>query len=253
MRKSLVLSTVTFLNFGLFAGPEIFDPLEAWKRPGGPTKRPITETVIAGNIKELARYQYKENLLSRVDYVAFDSKEQKEIPAGHSLFEYEKGLLVREQLFDAAGNMTEEIRYQYRDGKLDKSLIHDIKGNARIEWHYVYDKEGILSGGKRLLAGKPTESFKMVKTTTGWLQNIYNAKGELTAKVDLYYQDGLLVKRVKTGLTGTRYADYRYNAEKLLVEIIYHDTIRGEKTLIKKHTFSYSLEKPSQHAAMSAQ
>lgn len=251
MRSILVFIAIFLVNAGLSAGPEIFDPLEAWKRPGGPTKRPVTETVIAGDTTERARYQYKDNLLSRIDYTTLDNKDKKEFPAGYSLFEYDKGLLVHEQLFDAAGNLAEDIRYQYRNGRLEKSLIHDVRGNARIEWHYIYDKEGALSGGKRLLSGKPTESFKMVKTTTGWLQNIYNAKGELTAKVDSYYENGLLVKRVKTGLTGTRYADYRYNTEKLLLEIIYHDTIRGEKTLIKKHTFSYSLEKTSQHTAMS--
>jgi hypothetical protein len=252
MRGVFTFTLLLLLNAGLFAGPEVFDPLEAWKRPGGPDKRPVSETVVAGKTTELARYQYSNNLLSRIDYLSLNERATgpKEIPAGYTLFEYDKGLLTREQLFDAAGNMTEEIRYQYRAGKLDKTLIHDIRGNARIEWQYQYDKEGVLAGGKRLLAGKPTESFKLVKTTTGWLQNIYNAKGELTAKVDSYYENGLLTQRVKSGLTGTRYADYRYNGEKLLVEIVYHDTVRGEKTLVKKHTFSYSLDKVAPGTAL---
>ncbi len=245
MRGALTLTLILLQSAALFAGPEVFDPLDAWKRPGGPAKRPVTETVVAGKSIERARYHYTDNLISRIDYMSVDERATgpKEIPAGYTLFEYDKGILAREQLFDAAGNMTEEIRYLYRAGRLDKTLIHDIRGNARIEWHYQYDKEGVLTGGKRLLAGKPTESFKLVKTTTGWLQNIYNAKGELTAKVDSYFENGLLTQRIKSGLTGTRYADYRYNPDKTLAEIIYHDTVRGEKTLVKKHTFSYSLEK----------
>lgn len=245
MRGALTCTLFFLLTAGLFAGPEVFDPLEAWKRPGGPNKKPVLETVIAGKTTELARYQYSNNLISRIDYASITKHTTgtTEIPAGYTLFEYDNGNLAREQLFDADGNMIEEIRYQYRAGKLDKALIHDIRGKARIEWQYRYDKEGVLIGGRRLLAGKVTESFKLIKTTTGWLQNIYNAKGELTAKVDSYFENGLLTQRVKSGLTGTRYADYRYNAEKSLVEIIYHDTVRGEKTLVKKHTFTYSLEK----------
>jgi len=252
MRGALTFTLFFSINAGIFAGPEIFDPLEAWKRPGGPAKRPISETVVAGNITERARYQYSNNLISRIDYASITESATgaRETPAGYTLFEYDNGNLVREQLFDAAGNLTEEIRYQYRAGKLDKALIHDIRGNARIEWHYQYNKEGVLAGGKRLLAGKTTESFRIIKTTTGWLQNIYNAKGELTAKVDSYFENGLLTQRVKSGLTGTRYADYRYNAEKSLVEIIFHDTVRGEKTLVKKHTFTYSLEKATPGTAL---
>jgi hypothetical protein len=245
MKGALTFTLLLLLNAGIFAGPEVFDPLDAWKRPGGPAKRPILETVVVGKTTELARYRYNDNLLARIDYLSLSENSQgpKEIPAGHTLFEYDKGVLTREQLFDAAGNLTEEIRYQYRAGRLEKMLVHDIRGNAHIEWHYQYDKEGALIGGKRLLDGKLTESFRLVKTTTGWLQNIYNAKGELTAKVDSYFENGLLRQRVKSGLTGTRYADYRYDANKLLVEIIYHETVRGEKTLVKKHTFTYSLDK----------
>lgn len=252
MRGVLTFTLLFLLNTGIFAGPEVFDPLEAWKRPGGPAKRPVSETVVAGKTTELARYQYSNNQITRIDYLSLNASAAgpKEIPAGYTLFDYDKGLLAREQLYDAAGNMTEEIRYVYRGGKLDKMLIHDIRGNARIEWHYQYDRDGVLTGGKRLLAGKLTESFKLVKTTTGWLQNIYNAKGELTAKVDSYFENGLLTQRVKSGLTGNRYAEYRYNGEKLLVEIIFHDTVRGEKTLVKKHTFSYSLEKVTPGTAL---
>lgn len=233
------------LAAGLSAGPEIFDPLEVWKRPGGPARHPVTETVTAGNATELARFSYSDNLLSRIDYVSLNNAATgpKEIPAGHSVLEYDKGILSREQLFDRAGVLTEEIRYQYRSGKLEKALIHDVRGNARIEWHYQYDKEGALSAGKRLLAGKPTESFRLIRTTTGSLQNIYNAKGELTAKVDSSFENGLLTQRMKSGLTGARYAEYRYDKEKSLIEITYHDTVRGQKTLVKKHTFSYSLDK----------
>lgn len=240
------------LQLPVFAGPEIFDPLEAWKKPNAPATRPVTETVVAGSIKEIARYRYENNLLSRIDYYTLGTNPvtPKEIPAGYTLFEYDKNGLVREQLFDGAGNMTEEIRYQYRAGRLEKSLIHDVRGNARIEWQYSYDKEGVLSGGRRLLAGKSTESFKILKTTGGWTQNIYNAKGELTSKVDSVLENGLLTHRIKSGLTGTKYADYRYNDRKLLIEIIFYDTVRGEKVLVKKHGFEYSLDRPVPGTAM---
>jgi hypothetical protein len=58
----------------------------------------------------------------------------------------------------------------------------------------------------------------------------------------MIYENGLLRHRIKTGLTGARYAEYRYNDKNMLIEIIFHDTVRGEKTLVKKHHFEYSLQ-----------
>ena len=172
----------------------------------------------------------------RADYFG-----QKSAPAGYSLYAYEKGMLAREQLFDAAGNLTEDIQYKYRKDKLDKSLINDVRGGTKIEWHYLYDKEGKLVGGKRFIDKKATESFKLVPGTAGISQQIYNAKGELTSKVDSVFENGLLRHRMKTGLTGAKYAEYKYNEKKQLIEIIYHETVRGEKTFVKKHQFEYSL------------
>lgn len=220
----------------LSAGPEIYDPLEAFKRANNLGERPTTETVVAGRVTEKARFTYQNGLLVRTDFLT-----AKNEPAGHTVFEYENGALKTERLFDAAGNLTEEIQYKYRGGKLDKSLVHDIRGNAKIEWQYTYDKSGALVAGKRLLGGKLTESFKLTITPGSSTQNIYNAKGELTSKVESVYENGLLQSRMKTGLVGARFAQYRYNAKKQLIEIIYHDTVRGEKVLVKKHQFDYSL------------
>ena len=64
---------------------------------------------------------------------------------------------------------------------------------------------------------------------------------ELPATLSPALLNGLLRQRVKTGLTGARYAEYRYNQKQQLVEIIYHETVRGEKTFVKKHLFDYSL------------
>jgi|GEM_PF-1930031 len=227
------------------AGPEIYDPLEVYKRQNTLSVRPVRETVTAGGITESARFTYDGNLLTRVDYFG-----QKDIPAGHSTFVYEKGLLMQEQLFDGAGILAEDIRYQYKQGRLEKSLIHDVRGGAKIEWQYMYDKEGNLVAGKRLMAGKPTESFKLVRTTGGVTQNIYNAKGELTSRVESVIEKGVLLSRIKTGLVGARYAEYKYDDKKRLIEIIYHDTVRGEKTFVKKHHFDYSLQRDAPKTAL---
>lgn len=220
----------------LAAGPETFDPLEAYKKANTLSARPKSETVTQGTNTETARFKYENGLLVRADYL-----NQKNIPTGYSLYEYEKGVLSREQLFDAGGNLTEDISYHYKGGRLEKSLIHDIRGSARIEWHYGYDKDGKLVSGKRILDKKQTESFKLVPSPAGMTQHIYNAKGELTGKIESVFENGLLRQRVKTGLTGARYAEYRYNQKQQLVEIIYHETVRGEKTFVKKHLFEYSL------------
>lgn len=245
MRRIPTLAFVVFCQSSLFAGPEIFDPLEAWKKAGAPAKHPVTETVVSGKATEFARFRYENDLLVRIDYSVLGqgSATTREMPAGYTVFEYEKGLLAREKSFSAAETITEEIRYVYRKGRLEKSMIHDMESNTRIEWIYLYDKEGVLSGGKRLIAGKTTESFKLVKTSTGLLQNIYNARGELTAKVNSFIDNGLLTQRVKSGLTGTRYAVYQYNNDRTLAKITFHDTVRGEKILVKTHTFGYSLDK----------
>lgn len=219
------------------AGPEIFDPLEVYKKPNTLQQKPASETVTAGATTETARFTYEGNLLVKAEYFG-----AKNIPAGYTTYEYEKGLLVFERLFDAAGLIAEEIRYEYKKDKLEKSVIKDLRGNAQIEWHYSYDKEGKLAGGKRLLDRKATESFKIVHGTSGYAQHIYNTKGELTSKVEMIYENGLLRHRIKTGLTGARYAEYRYNDKNMLIEIIFHDTVRGEKTLVKKHHFDYSLQ-----------
>lgn len=227
------------------AGPEIYDPLEAYKRANTLSVRPVRETVSAGKTTESARFSYDGNLLARVDYFG-----QKDIPAGYSLFEYDKGNLAHEQLFDGAGKLAEDIRYQYKHGRLEKSLIHDVRGAAKIEWQYMYDKEGILVAGKRLIAGKTTESFKLVRTTGGVTQNIYNAKGELISRVESVIDKGILLSRMKTGLVGARYAEYKYNEQKMLIEIIYHETVRGEKTFVKKHHFDYSLTREMPKTAL---
>lgn len=247
MRISRITITAAVLAaFGaVSAGPEIYDPLEVYKKANSATERPATETVVAGKITERARFTYQNGLLVRTEFLT-----AKNEPAGHSVFEYENSQLKREQLFDAAGNLTEEIQYKYRAGRLEKSLVHDVRGNAKIEWQYLYDKAGNLVGGKRLLAGKLTESFKLVSTPGSSTQNIYNAKGELTSKVESVYESGLLQSRMKTGLVGARFAQYRYNTKKQLIEIIYHDTVKGEKVLVKKHQFDYSLNSESPKTAL---
>jgi len=242
----LTMVSAALAAFGaLSAGPEIYDPLDAYKKANSPGERPTTETVVAGKITEKARFTYQNGLLVRTDFLT-----AKNEPAGHTVFEYENSLLKREQLFDAAGSLTEEIRYKYREGRLDKSQVHDVRGNAKIEWQYSYDKTGALVGGKRLLAGKLTESFKLISTPGSSTQNIFNAKGELTSKVESIYENGLLQSRMKTGLVGARFAQYRYNAKKQLIEIIYHDTVKGEKVLVKKHQFDFSLNSETPKTAL---
>jgi len=231
-----VLATLLLALAPLTAGPEIYDPLEAFKKANNLTERPTTETVVAGRVTEKAKFTYQNGLLVRTDFLT-----AKNEPTGHTVFEYENSQLKNERLYDAAGNLTEDIQYKYRSGRLEKSLVHDVRGNAKIEWQYLYDKTGALVGGRRLLGGKLTESFKLTMTPGFSTQNIYNAKGELTSKVESVYENGLLQSRMKTGLVGARFAQYRYNAKKQLIEIIYHDTVRGEKVLVKKHQFDYSL------------
>lgn len=236
LNRFLILSLGVGFTPALVAGPEIYDPLEAYKKPNTLVSRPVTETMTQGTTSETAKFRYENGILVRVEYFA-----AKNAPAGHVVYAYDKGVLAREQLFDAAGAVTEDIRYEYTKGRLMKALIYDVRGNANIEWHYGYDKEGKLISGRRLIDKKVTESFKIIPAAQGTTQQIYNAKGELTAQVEAVFENGLLRQRVKTGLTGTRFAEYRYNEKRQLTEIIYHETVRGEKTLVKKHQFDYSL------------
>ncbi len=246
MRLNTFIAAIFMVGFTpvLMAGPEVYDPLEAYKRQNNLGSRPVSETVTQGTVNETAKFKYEAGLLVRADYFG-----HKNVPAGYSLYAYEKGVLMHEQLFDAAGSLAEDIRYQYKKDKLEKSLINDIRGNARIEWQYLYDKEGNLVGGKRIIDKKGTESFKMVRSPSGVAQHIYNAKGELTSKVESVFENGLLRYRMKSGLTGAKYAEYRYNDKKQLIEILYHETIRGEKTFVKKHHFDYSLNAEPQKTA----
>jgi hypothetical protein len=246
MRVFLIFAIFLSVGFtaSLTAGPEIYDPLEAYKKANNLGSRPSSEKVTQGTNTEWARFSYENGMLVRADYFGL-----RNMPTGHTLYTYDNGILVAEQLFDASGILTEDIRYQYRKNKLEKTLIHDLRGDARIEWHYGYDKAGQLVSGRRLIDKKVTESFKLVPGETGVVQQIYNAKGELTSRVDSVYENGLLRQRVKTGLTGTRFAEYRYNEKKQLIEIIYHDTVRGEKTFVKKHQFDYSLNQETQNAS----
>lgn len=226
----------SFIVTALLAGPEIYDPMEAYKKLNTLSARPKLESVTQGTITETAQYKYENNLLHRIDY--FDAKRN---PTGYLLYTYDKGNLTREQLFDAQGAMVEDITYEYRKEKLIRTLVHDIRGNAHVEWRYSYNKEGELVSGKRIFGKAVTETFRITKNPTGSTQSIFNARGELTSKVESVYEDGVLRYRVKTGLIGTRYAEYRYNNSKQLIEIIYHETVRGVKTLVKKHRFEYSL------------
>jgi len=248
----LYSSTILFLTVGLtsalMAGPEIFDPLEAYKKLNTFATRPATETVTAGNATDTAEFHYKDNLLVRANY--FRLAANKKIVTGHTLYAYENNRLVREQLYDAADHLAEDIELIYKKERLDKTLIHDIRGNVKIEWRYVYDKAGKLIAGKRIVDKKTTESFRLQATPKGVLQNIYNAKGELTSRVESLFENGLLTTRIKSGLTGARYAEYRYNANKQLIEILYHETVRGEKTFVKKHQFEYSLGSDVQKTAL---
>ncbi|MCS6972684.1 MAG: hypothetical protein NZL89_06630 [Leptospiraceae bacterium] len=245
MRRVLFL---LFLASPIAAGPEIFDPLAVWKNPNAPSKRPLLETVFSSGSTELARYHYRNNQIVRIDYLKLDGK--KEIPAGHSLLSYEDGLLSREQLFDETGKLCEEVRYLYRNGRAEKMLVRDVRGNAHIEWHYFYDKNGNLISGRRLLEGKTTESFKIVRDQNNTIQKIFNARGELTAEVTSVYENGRLVHRRKNALTGTKYADYKYDSEGFISEIVYHDTERGQKVFAKKHTFSYSKDHSENKTAL---
>lgn len=248
----LLPTNLLFLCVGLtpalMAGPEVFDPLEAYKKLNTFATRPATETVTAGNATETAEFYYKDNLLVRAQY--FRLAATKKIATGHTLYAYDNNRLVREQLFDAADNLAEDIELIYKKERLDKTLIHDVRGNAKIEWRYVYDKAGKLVAGKRIVEKKMTESFRLQPTPKGVLQNIYNAKGELTSRVESIFENGLLTTRVKSGLTGARYAEYHYNANKQLIEILYHETVRGEKTFVKKHQFDYSLGSDVQKTAL---
>jgi hypothetical protein len=229
----------------LVAGPEIYDPMETYKGTNALNSRPKAEIVSVGNLTEMAKFQYEGNLLIRADYFG-----ARNIPDGYSLYDYERGRLVRERLFDSSGAAVEQIEYAYRKDKLIKSMIHDIRGDAKIEWHYSYDKSGNLASGRRIIGRRATESFKIKSAPTGKLQQIYNTKGELTSQVNSFYEGGLLRHRVKTGLTGTQYADYRYDDKNQLIEIIFHETLKGEKKLVKKHQFEYSYQSTIPKTAM---
>jgi len=226
----------------LYAGPEVYDPLSPFKKANSLQVRPSSETVLSGAATQTAEFTYEGGVLIKADYVG-----PKKAYYGATVYEYDKGQLIHERLLDPNGAIVEDIRYIYVKGRLDKTAIEDIKAGVQIEWHYFYDKEGKLIAGKRYNGKKLTESFKMVTVNDKTAQHIYSEKGELTAKVETVYEEGLLKLRIKTGLTGAKYAEYRYDEQKRLIEIQFHETVRGTKTLVKKHQFDYSLQKASSY------
>jgi len=225
----------------LWAGPEIYDPLSAYKQKNQMKSLPLTGAIIEGESKYFARYIYKENLLIRVDYL----NAKKEL-TGYSLFAYKNDKLVLETLHDASQTLVEEIQYVYKKDRLEKTLIHDIKGATRIEWHYQYGKDGELLSGKRYVDKKVTESFKIERKATGVVQQIFNAQNESVGRVEATEKDGKIVFRHKTDLTGAKSAEYKYDAQNRLIEIVYYEEIKGQKTLVKKQLFEFSQAQDTQ-------
>lgn len=170
--------------------------------------------------KLVAKTSYMRDAKGRVLETAFLNKNGKlqNNSLGYALRKYacnQKGLVVQEDVYDAAKRKIRGMTFQYDDsGRLAESKVYNETGQLADRTLYKYTSEGMLSEKKVLNA------FRYLKQRTVYE---YDKQGRVTEERTLDANDNLLgdmfdVAIVKTGYAGdgSRVQEDRYSSSNRL-------------------------------------
>ncbi len=243
MKYTIHTLTITtfFIVSPLLAGPEKYDPLEAYKLTEVEKTGPAREVVLDMDGNQIAEAMYTYN--EKGQLVESNFLNGNEPDGSHEYLYDEKGL-ASEKLYNTRKKLVEEVVYtRDKQGRIIRYSVLDDKGKEIIVWKFEYKNDKLVAG-KRYVNDEITEYFLQEQLTPSeTMQYIYADDDETVGSIKITYRDNRVVSRFKTDLTGTYEIRYLYSEDGNLNAMEFYsktnDEMETEMKLQKTHRFFY--------------
>ncbi|MDH4263761.1 MAG: hypothetical protein OEV78_12015 [Spirochaetia bacterium] len=225
-------------SMNIFAGPEKYDHLEAFKKAMVSTQGPSEEIVQGANGKTLAKAVYVYNEKKQISEIKFYNNSQMD---GRNVFKYDANGLKQEELYDKNNKLVEKLIYSRNKlGQAVEFEVFDGNNVSILKWKFQYDNKGLLSGS-RYINNEITEKFVNERSANEIIQRIYVDKNENPGNITVNINNSQIVKRTKVEPAGIHTIDYFYDKQGRIEKMIF-SRINDSKTEVEKtHIFNYTM------------
>jgi len=232
------LLTVLFFQASLYAGPEKYDHLEAFKKATVTEQGPSEEIVQDSKGQTLARAVYKYNEKKQLTEITYYNQGAID---GINVFFYDEHGLKQEELFDKNKKLVEKLVYsRNKSGQVTEFEVFDGNNTPVLKWIFQYDAKGVASGS-RYINKELTEKFVNEYSANGIVQRIYVDNHENPGNITVNLNNSRVIKRTKTEPTGVHTIDYFYDNNGRLQKMIFSKIEESQPKVGKTHLFNYSL------------
>jgi len=241
MRKNIYICIISlpflFLS-NLYAGPEKYDHLEAYKRAVVNAQGPAEELVQDAKGKPLAKAVYSYNEKKQIAEIKFYVNSSFD---GKNIYIYDESGLKKEELYDRNNKLVEKVVYSKNHlNQVTEFEVFDANNASLLKWKFQYDDKRVASGS-RYINNEMTEKFVNEYSSNGLVQHIFVDTKESTGNITVSLSNSLVTKRIKKEPAGVHSIDYFYDKEGRIEKMIFSKLGETEVKVEKTHLFHYTV------------
>jgi uncharacterized protein YcfL len=234
--KIIILSFLFSIN--LYAGPEKYDHLEAFKKATVSLQGPSEEIVQSSNGQTLARAVYVYNEKKQIVEIKFFTNA---VVDGRNAFSYDTNGLKQEELYDKNNKLVEKLVYvRNKLGQVTEFEVFDGSNVSLLKWKFQYDDKGVVSGS-RYIKNELTEKFVNERSANRIIQHIYIDNNENPGNITVNINDSQVIKRTKNEPAGVHTIDYFYDKQGRIEKMIFSKIDEAQSKIEKTHIFNYTV------------
>lgn len=205
---------------------------------GGPNREVVKDA--DGKVIYSAIYHYNPNgFIISEEY--FNDKKNSD---GKTIFEYDKGKIVKEALYDADNTLKERKVFKYNGNKLEKINLYNAKQDLVLVCTINEFKHNMVTIAEtKWTESEDTEKFTIAqaeKDNLIFIQNIYNNLNVKVGEIKLFFNsNGQLIKRENIQQERHRLNQMKYDSSGNLISYTFHVKQGDKWVLIKTHILEY--------------